>query len=165
MRIFNPLQRLHEDLGRVNREVELYREVLQAKGSIAKHFGLPLVSTRFGDQICALFPTPFPQTISTNEDNTCSTTEVSWLDLLRDEIPMENFHLIRDGIYTCRIGTIMVQMPEADRNLICSGVVSKILRFPPDPSDLEKERVSRKCFIEDIDMLHSDCLRSKFDYV
>lgn len=162
---FNAPRRLHEDLNRVDREVDLYRQVLQAKGSIAKHFGLPLVSTRFGDQICTLFSTPYPQTISTNEDKRSSTTELGWLDLLREEVPTENFHQIGAGMYSCRVGNTMVEVAEADRNLICLGVVSKILRFPLDPSDLEKERVNRKCFIEDMDMLHSDCLRSKFDDV
>lgn len=52
-------------------------------------------------------------------------------------------------------------MSEADRNLICSEFILKLLHSPPDPADLETERSYRKFLTEDLGLLYKDCLQGK----
>ena len=145
------------------RALDVYREVLVANGSIAKHLGLSLFSNKLESKVCELFSSPFPYMDGANEYREPPLDRVSWLDLLKEEIPAEKFTLTATpGIYSCRIGTIVVQMPESDRDLVCSGIVSKLFRSQPDALDVETEKIARSHLATDLISLYEESLRSKY---
>lgn len=113
------------------RSLEAYREVLQANGSIAKHLGISLFINKLESRVCELFSTPFPCMEGVND---LEERQISWLDIVKEKIPTERFtHTATPGIYSCRIGTVVLRMPEADRDLVCSDTISKVLYSRPEP--------------------------------
>jgi hypothetical protein len=53
-------------------------------------------------------------------------------------------------------------MLEADRDLVCSGVVSKLLRSRLDALDVETEQIARNHLASDLISLYEESLRSKY---
>jgi hypothetical protein len=105
----SPSKSLHDGLHPLVRALEAYREVLEANGSIVRHLGLSLFSNKFESKVCELFSSLFPCMVGANECGERHADGVNWLDLVKEEIPAESFtHTATPGIYSCRIGTIVV---------------------------------------------------------
>lgn len=90
-----------------------------------------------------------------------SAIEIKWLGLLNERMSTTDFHQALDGDYVCYFDDLVVEMSEADRNLICSEFILKLLHSPTDPADLETERSYRKFLTEDLGLLYKDCLKGK----
>lgn len=144
----------------IAREVKYYRDVLEANGSLAKNSGVSLFSSRTESRVCDLFSTACPRVLepSWNESEIQSATHISWTDLLQREISASDFQQTSAGDYICSLGDLVVQMSKMDRDLICSGFISRLLHSSADPTDMRVERSFRKSLIEDSKLLYVECL-------
>lgn len=113
---------LRQDQERIAYEVESYYKVLEANASIVKHFGVTLSSSRIEARVCGLFSAPSSYVVETGHERQ-PAAELSWPDLVRKGIMTAEFHRTPVGDYIYRFRDFVVQMPEADHNLICSGFI------------------------------------------
>lgn len=140
-------------------QLESYHTVIGANGSIAKHFSLPLLSTRIEVRVKGLFSTTQPYTMEQLQVGGDSRSIPDWLDLIREGISKEQIELCDDDVYLYRTPDMTIKLPRRDFDLISSGVPLKLLQAPPDPEDIQAENEARVQMIPDLIRLQEDALK------
>lgn len=154
-----PFEPLRETLQPILKLLQSYRVILGCNGSIAKHLEIPLFSSRIKARINESFSNPRPHIVEM-PDGRCGPPP-SWTDLIREAFSEDQFEFRDDNAYRYCIGGILVETSRADRDLLCSGLLRKLLQGRTDPEDLQKEYDSRFQVISDLIRLNKDALEGE----
>lgn len=117
-----------------------YVEILDRKGSIAKHLYMPLFSSRIEDKINGSFSSSHPYVLGLDSDDSRSGVCPSWIDLIQESISKDHFEICDDCKYRYSFGGITVEMSKTDCDALSSNELRKLLQAPPEPEDVQSKR-------------------------
>jgi hypothetical protein len=152
-----------DDLRPILKLLNVYLEILDQNGSVAKHLYMPLFSSKIEDRITGLFSTPRPQITGLASDNHCDGICPSWVNLIQEPISKDQFELLDGYRYRCFFRGRALEMSESDRDALSSDVLRKLVQVPPEPEDVQTEREARAQLIQDLTHLQEDISQSEKD--
>lgn len=125
-----------------------YMEVLDQNWSVAKHLHMPLFSSKIEDRINGLFSSPRPQITGLASDNNYGRGRPSWVNLIQESVSKDHIELYDGYGYRCFFRGMSVEMSESDCDALSSDVLRKLVQVPPEPEDVQTERVARAQLIK-----------------
>lgn len=152
-----------DDLQPILKLLNVYLEILDQNGSVAKHLYMPLFSSKIEDRINGLFSTPRPQITGLASDNHCDGICPTWVNLIQESISKDQFELLDGCRYRLFFRGRALEMSESDRDALSSDVLRKLLQVPPESEDVQTEREARAQLIQDLTHLQEDISQSERD--